>query len=672
MLAPLAAGAGNAELPRAVMNAATEGTGSGGSGVGHAFLAVSITAPDASNPSLSGPVSGLQLPVRGIVSSTAGQATLTVDLYDSKHVSHAHVTATISGSGWNATLPVTASGTWVVQASGSAERGEISGSDTVTIYVTLGGGSGGSPAIVPAVAITSPPANAVIISLDDTTKVDASALAHVTGTADNCGGSAVTLNLVMDDGTTVTPDLTPAGGTTSSFDTQVLLTGDGWHSITATAVNQDGIAAPAVSVPVQVAAQQPIRPLARRLLLIEKLAITSFLGNFGAGRLVKTFTLLPGEQTVITVDSYTKDDSTLKSASSILDSTATECAADFEDTVNNENDTKASNSDATTASVSADVGANWGWGNASIKASYTDQSNASRENTTKTVANALAKHTSKASSNRTVSVNTDFSQTISTGTTTDTARTLKNINVSRVLNFIFRQMTQEHIAIIHLTDATVGYYALDLLLNAKGDPQQGPNGELVTQERFTEYTLPEISTFAQREMAKGTTLQSDILTVLSAIPDDTGTQQTLVEVVTPKAPDGTLNPQAAYLRVRPNMTSTYATASGEEFQVPGIILGATTCIMRTDQLLCDALLGEGDALDTYSHALQDVAVQERQVAVAERTAAVAREKLAQSIIAKKDADMAALWPKVFPAPLSVPATVTVPATPDGSSTTTGG
>jgi hypothetical protein len=93
--------------------------------------------------------------------------------------------------------------------------------------------------------------------------------------------------------------------------------------------------------------------------------------------------------------------------------------------------------------------------------------------------------------------------------------------------------------------------------------------------------------------------------------------------------------------------------------------------MRTDQLLCDAILGEGDALDTYSHALQDVAIAERQAAVDERNAAIAREKLAQQIVASKDADMAAIYQKIYPAPLSVPATITVPArVPDGLSDST--
>lgn len=636
--------------------------GGGGGGGPHPYILVEITSPDANNPSFSGPSNGLNLPVRGsIISEGAGPATLGVSLLAPDGGAVAEVGASISGTSWAATLPVTASGAWTVRAAATSVTG-VHASISVTIFVTLAPtGGGGPPAPTPSVAITSPARNSVIAA------PDGSALVTVTGTADNGGGSAVTVSVSADGGTPVTAAPTPTGGTTISFSASVPVSGEGAHLITATAVNEQGIAAPAITVPVKLAASLPVRPLDRKLLLIEKVAITSFLSDFGAGRLVKTFSLLPGEQTVISVDTYTKDETTAQTAASILDSTATECAADFEDTVNAENDSKASSADATSASIAADVGANWGWGHASIQGKATDSANSSRENMTKTVVGALAKHSSKASSNRTVSVNTEFTSTVSTGTTTDTTRTLKNINVSRVLNFVFRQMTQEHTVFVHMTDAVLGYYKLDLLLDANGNPQTGPGGP-VTQETFTEYSLPEIADFAQNEMTTpaAATLQANILKVLSSIPDYTGTQRSLVELVTPKAPDGTPQPAATYLRVRPNLTGSYPAAGKARFTVPGIILGVTTCIMRTDQLLCDALLGEGDALDSYSHALQDVAIAERQAAVAAQDAALAREKLAQSIVSSKDADMAATWQKIFPQPLSVPATVTVPVSANGT------
>jgi len=654
-------------LRKAVVAQRPVNNGGGGDVGGHPYVEVGITSPDAGNPVISGPSAGLNLQVNGTVYSTAGPVNVEVSLLSSSQEVVRIVAATVQASDWQANMLVTESGSFSLRATATAIASSVfTATVTIAFTVLLSGGEGGNPSTTPAVLITSPTRNAVFPAPQGTV------IAQVAGTADNRGGSAVTVSLSADGGQAATVTLTSTGGTTFSFTSSVLLSGEGMHSITATAVNQDGISAPAVTVPVLLAASQPVRPLDRRLLLIEKISLTSYLGNFGAGRLVKTFSLLPGEQTVISVDSYTKDETTAKTASSILDSTATDCAADFEDTVNNENDAKQSSADATSASISADVGASWGWGHADIKAGYTDAANSSREDMAKTVTDSLAKHTSKASSNRTVSVNTDFSQTTSTGTTTDTTRTLKNINVSRVLNFVFRQMTQEHTVFVHLTDAALGYYALDLLLDANGDPQTGPDGGPLTQETFTEYSLPEIATFAQTNLTgpAETTLLPNILNVLSSIPDYTGTQRSLVEQVTPVGADGTPQPSAAYLRVKPNLTSTYPATGTPQYTLPGIILDVATCVMRTDQLLCDALLGEGDALDSYSHALQDVAIAERQAAVAQAEAAVAKDKLAQSIVSGKDATMAATWQKVFPPPLSVPATITVPASPDAAAAAT--
>jgi hypothetical protein len=41
-----------------------------------------------------------------------------------------------------------------------------------------------------------------------------------------------------------------------------------------------------------------------QILLIEKLRLTSYLGNYGAGRTLQTFSLLPGEKTKITLKTY--------------------------------------------------------------------------------------------------------------------------------------------------------------------------------------------------------------------------------------------------------------------------------------------------------------------------------------------------------------------------------
>ena len=632
-----------------------------GSGGDFAYVRVVIRSPDDGNPTLPGPWNGFDIPVNGTLSARrAGYITVTALLLDSTGAEKARATASpaLGASGWSASLPVTASGNYTVQVTAEGTADGTSGADSAHITVVLAAPPVSPPvtppSVAPSVLVGAPVRNQVVIS------ATGNAIVPIAGTV--TGSDGVALTMIVDGGGDVAVALAPAADGSWTFSTSTLIGSSGRHAVTFRAVNADGTASPAISVPFSLSADQPLRPLDRRLLLIEHIGITSFLGNCGASRIVKTVSLLPGETTTITVNTYTKTEESSKAASSILDSAASECAADFEDTLNEETDTKASTADATTKSISADLGASCVWGHVDIKAGYTGQANASRENAAKNVKNAVAKHTSKASSNRSVSVNTEFTTTTSKGDTTDTSRILKNINVSRVLNFVFRLLTQEYVVLIHLVDATVGYYTLDELLDGNGDPLIGPDGGPMTRETFTEYTLSELLRFASTEMSEsGSGLPSDIMNVLGAIPDYAGSQQSLIEMVTPTAVDGTPQPSGRYLRVKPGLTQTFqAPGDGGSFTVPGIILGSNSCVMRTDQLLCDALLGEGDALDGYSHGLQDVALAERQAAVDEQTAATARELLAQQIISSKDADMAAAWQKVFPQPLSVPATVTVP------------
>jgi hypothetical protein len=83
--------------------------------------------------------------------------------------------------------------------------------------------------------------------------------------------------------------------------------------------------------------------------------------------------------------------------------------------------------------------------------------------------------------------------------------------------------------------------------------------------------------------------------------------------------------------------------------VPGIVLSAQTQSLPTGAIAVDAMLGGGNALDAYSQSLQEVTIRERE-------ASVTRELLAQQVIATKDADAAALWAKVFPAPIAAATT----------------
>ena len=70
--------------------------------------------------------------------------------------------------------------------------------------------------------------------------------------------------------------------------------------------------------------------------IIEKYRLTTFLGNYGAGRTLQTFSLLPGEKTKLSFKTYKRTSASAKAASSVLDSYTQESAREFERSVGQE------------------------------------------------------------------------------------------------------------------------------------------------------------------------------------------------------------------------------------------------------------------------------------------------------------------------------------------------
>src|SRR5439155_16087662 len=76
----------------------------------------------------------------------------------------------------------------------------------------------------------------------------------------------------------------------------------------------------------------------------------------------------------------------------------------------------------------------------------------------------------------------------------------------------------------------------------------------------------------------------------------------------------------------------------------------TRNVMRTEGVIVEALLGQGEGLDTYSKGLQEQAVRAKTIENNRQDAAVQREKLAQHVIADDASTQADLFAKVFPLP----------------------
>jgi hypothetical protein len=118
---------------------------------------------------------------------------------------------------------------------------------------------------------------------------------------------------------------------------------------------------------------------------------------------------------------------------------------------------------------------------------------------------------------------------------------------------------------------------------------------------------------------------------------------------------GAAAPEYAYWRVDRKLTGRWVDpVTGTTVTVPGIIMEATTLSLRTDGVICEALLGNGDALDDYSRGLQRESVVEKQLdnEIKKQEVADAAQRL--DVVQTADDARADLYVRVHPTPPAQP------------------
>ena len=203
---------------------------------------------------------------------------------------------------------------------------------------------------------------------------------------------------------------------------------------------------------------------------------------------------------------------------------------------------------------------------------------------------------------RQVEINTETTSTNTTETEKTVVRTLENINKSRVLNFVFRQMLQEFYTITYLDDVSITY--------STGYKEQQITTNLAALQGLLNQVIPD-STDRDKVLVA-------IINRLSNITDYEGTKHSFIECVEenltadldceclPTIPAELV----CYLRKKKGLTQTY----DDKTTVKGIILDVTHRVVRTPALVVDALLGQGEALDCFNQQLQNEAVKAAQLA----------------------------------------------------------
>jgi hypothetical protein len=354
---------------------------------------------------------------------------------------------------------------------------------------------------------------------------------------------------------------------------------------------------------------KPIAPKPE-LSIVLHFKICSYLGDYGAGQTIKTFSLLPDERTEISIKHYLRNESIKKQTQHILDSFSTDAADELQHTVDDERiqTTGSSDTSSTTKnfnggiSASLDLGVFKIGGNAGGGATNGSSFTSTLQDQIKHLDSSITKHVAKADTLRQIDINTESTDTAVSEFEETIKRSLYNPNKSRVLNFVYRQLLQEFFTITYLDNVTFSY--------TNGYQEHNKNCNLADLETMLSEILVD-STAVQNEANK-------IYTYLCNIIDYTGTKQSFIELVN-EDNGNCINPTMPHITnsyVRKRHTIDPITGDITELQntykgktVNGIILSVKHRITRTSSLITDAVLGQGEALDCYNQKLQDAAAQ---------------------------------------------------------------
>nr|WP_024835382.1 hypothetical protein [Clostridium sp. 12(A)] len=347
----------------------------------------------------------------------------------------------------------------------------------------------------------------------------------------------------------------------------------------------------------------------RNLMITEIYNKSIFSLGFGTGKILNTFTLLPGEETEITISSSM---TTSLEYESILDSYSDNSKKSFETTVNEQETDESKNVEIETMNGAAKARANWGLGNAKGSGSFNYSMQASRDNFSEKMKNSIKKHASTASASRVVKVDMKNERVI-TNTSETVLRKIKNPNINCTLNFTFHQLTQHFLIIEHLIDVKLCIWDLDNSDHTKG--------------KLYEYSLQQLDNllkdFIKEEKKEKV---KDTLLAQLHFYDYLNESKQIYEIVV--LPNGIyrrfLKTNTDYIHVNPD-------GSQETITVPGYILSADTITMGANGIVAETVLGNNPALEDYLLKTRDEDIRLKQLENNQIELLNDRERLVQDL-----------------------------------------
>ena len=378
----------------------------------------------------------------------------------------------------------------------------------------------------------------------------------------------------------------------------------------------------------------PPKPM---LFIVQSIGISSFLGDYGLGRTVKTFTLLPGETTTIHTRTWRATQESISQSSSIIDSYDESARERFEDTVTNETTDKATQEKSENWFVEAEAKASMGIASASVSGGGGGEYSSGSEEFSRALGVAVSEHATEASAHRENTVSSSSESSVSTEEEEVIERTIKNINVRRVLNFTFRELNQKYEVKTHLRDVHIAF-SNGNVGTWREVPVSGLRG--LIEEVIQPVHVEEVCSWILGTIAIVRDVNESPVQVLEQVHlDECGTSFHARDA---EPGDNCVYPPPGtddhfYYRFK---RGSLEQDPNEDFLVDGVVLGQRELVMKTDSVVVEALPGQSDALDSYSHDLQIEAIREKRLAND-------RQEAALRILQTGDKNLARLYQKVF-------------------------
>jgi hypothetical protein len=395
----------------------------------------------------------------------------------------------------------------------------------------------------------------------------------------------------------------------------------------------------------------PVAPPVPRIAIVETWELRSHLGDYGLGRTLQTFSLLPGEHTSINVQSWRTEAATREDSSSIFDSSDTAAQSRFTSSLVNESGSAFQDQGGWAASVStsASGGINLGLvsGSASLSAGAAANHQESSQRFSDSVTQSASEHAAQVNNSRRQSVESASSTTTASGTAATTVREISNANSRRVLNFVFRELNQVHDTYVVLRDIQVAFYN-----GNPGSAEIVPLSDLgrLLAKYVDPAKAPEVARSILSLSAQRFDANSDLVTILESGTNPNGIKYDWKPAELDAK--GALRFQGDVLATDVRWRFSQGALSKDKEggrKINGAIMSRSSVVLRTDNLIVEALLGQADAVDPYASALQALDLRAKNAQTNAQEADTRQDTAALDLVTAQSApDRIEAWRKVFP------------------------